>query len=532
MRTFIRAGVIVGLAAGLLPASAFAAGTTTFIFTGTEQLYMVPAGVTSVSVVATGAPGGKGIDGTSGVGGSGGSGAVAAGELAVAPGETLYVEVGGVGIDGGFGGAGGFNGGGAGGFGGGGGGASDVRTCSIAAGSCPAAVVDSLHSRLLVAAGGGGGGSAYGTVSGGNGGAGGIVNGNDGVSGTSFKSGGGGRGATLAEGGNGGAAPDQMFCGETPQPGAGGGLGTGGASGTALVSQLSGGGGGAGYWGGGGGGAPCIGAAIPQPAEGGGGGGGSSYGPPGFTSGPASTTAPSVRIAPLAAPAVHTSATGLSFSGQPQGTPSAPQVVTVTNIGAGPLTVTGLDFTGTNPGDYYVSGSTCSAPIASGSSCQVSLRFAPLATGTRAASLRISSNDPAGPTLVGVTGTGTAAPQGPLGPAGKQGPAGKVELVSCKSVTRTLTKVINHKRRRVKVTQQKCSARIVSSPVKIKTTATDTTAAVSRAGVVYARGYRLASGRLVLTDVRRRLARGRYTLTLKTRHGRHTTTRRSTITLS
>jgi hypothetical protein len=55
--------------------------------------------------------------------------------------------------------------------------------------------------------------------------------------------------------------------------------------------------------------------------------------------------------------------------------------------------------------------------------------------------------------------------------------------------------------------------------------------AISRGGVVYVRGYRSSAGRLIFTRVRRPLVHGRYTLTLRTRHGRRTVTRRTTITL-
>ena len=121
----------------------------TFKYTGAEQILTVPAGVTSIHVVATGAAGGTASDG----GTPGGQGAVVSGDLPVKTG-LLYIEVGGSGS-----GAGGFNGGGNGGKGGfggeilsgGGGGASDVREVSSSG-------VSSLQSRLLVAAGGGGGG--------------------------------------------------------------------------------------------------------------------------------------------------------------------------------------------------------------------------------------------------------------------------------------------------------------------------------------------------------------------------------------
>ena len=133
---------------GLVGTSAASAAVVeeTFKYTGAEQAFTVPAGVTSIHVVATGAAGGTNEGALQG--GPGGRGAVVSGNLTVEPG-LLYVEVGGPGGPS----LGGFNGGATdGGPGGGGGGASDVRTISSSEPST------TLQSRLLVAAGGGGGG--------------------------------------------------------------------------------------------------------------------------------------------------------------------------------------------------------------------------------------------------------------------------------------------------------------------------------------------------------------------------------------
>ncbi|MGO9973863.1 MAG: hypothetical protein ACLP01_13870 [Solirubrobacteraceae bacterium] len=139
------------------PASAVPAATQ-FVYAGGEQSYSVPSGVTLLLVDALGADGGGGIPA---------AGMNLEGYLPTTPGQTLYVEVGQVGsLDGGV----GFGGGGAAGADpplvcmsggipcsgvGSGGGASDVRTCSELAASCPGGVT-SVASRLLVAGGGGG----------------------------------------------------------------------------------------------------------------------------------------------------------------------------------------------------------------------------------------------------------------------------------------------------------------------------------------------------------------------------------------
>ena len=225
-----------------------------FAFTGAEQTFTVPAGVTTVHVIAIGGRGGS-------AGGVGGAAGDVSGDLAVAAGETLYVEVGGNGSGKG---GGGFNGGGAGGAGGGG--ASDIRTVSRAG-------VGTLERRLLVAGGGGGGGVLGPDTGPGAGGA-------AGSPGTNEEGG-------LCIGGGGGKASAGGVGGEGDAFGAAGVLGQGGAGG---IFESNGGGGGGGLYGGGGGGG-CDG------DSGAGGGGGSNLVPTGGTAETASlSAAPSIQI--------------------------------------------------------------------------------------------------------------------------------------------------------------------------------------------------------------------------------------------
>lgn len=286
-------GAPVGAWASTCPAT----GSCGFVFTGSEQTFTVPADVFSVHVTAVGAAGGglrPGLGGT------------ADATIPVTPGETLYVEVGGVGTPS----AGGFNGGGAPGTGstgndGGGGGASDVRT--VACGVATPCSGPSLSSRLVIAGGGGGSGAqgaqATGIAPGGDAGSAGSTGGNA----TAGVDGGGGGGAGTSSGGAGG--PGGAGPGGTAGTAGGiGTLGTGGGGGgeTAGSGNSVGGGGGGGYFGGGGGGGGGV--KVGDQAAGGGGGGGSSLAPGGIvgTSGAAAsvtltygpdTTAPTIAIA-------------------------------------------------------------------------------------------------------------------------------------------------------------------------------------------------------------------------------------------
>jgi hypothetical protein len=225
-------------------------GTRTFTVTGTTQVFVVPPGITQLTVDARGAQGSMAHPQEPLT--NGGKGGRVRGNLTVTPGEVLFVEVGGAGKDwkslpnnGGYNGGGNGTDGGYWGSGGGGGG-SDIRRGQ------------NHPFYRLFSAGGGGGGAVNGP-----GGASGSAG-----SGTGAVSGGGGGAGGTTTGGSGGTG------GGAGQPGqAGNSTGVGGIGGTAIGSGTAGGGGGGGWRGGGGGGG-----SDDWSSSGGGGGGGSSYG--------------------------------------------------------------------------------------------------------------------------------------------------------------------------------------------------------------------------------------------------------------
>ena len=310
----------------------------------------------------------------------------------------------------------------------------------------------------------------------------------------------------------------------------------------APVSANGGGGGGGGYFGGGGGGGGQ------ENSFAGGGGGGSSYVAPSATAGaaPAPTSAAAEVLISYDAPTASANAPSLSFGTVAQGTLSAQQQVTLTNNGSAPLVVSGWSLgPGTSlsdPGDYLID-DECQAAVGVGQSCSFGVRFAPQGSGASGAALSITSNAAGAPVTVQLSGTGGALPQGvggPVGPAGQpgatgatgatgaagaagakarprgeQGQAGRIELVTCKPVTK-IVKGQPH-------TVQQCTTKLVSGTVKFTTTAGVVRATLSRAGTVYAAGTIAATARhsseLVLAS-RRPLRVGTYTLTVRSRqHG-------------
>lgn len=282
--------VVITAVSLLLPGIATAT-TDSFTTPGTHD-WVVPAGVNSATFTVVGARGGNSASS------DGGGGGLVTATLALTPGESLRITVGGAGADTPAV-AGGFNGGGLAGSqtcvippstrscrGGGGGGASDVRRGGTA-----------FTDRILVAGGGGGAGgrsadgcSGEGCVpatarGGGDGGDGGSpgFNGSNGQNGLFeteiFGSGGcGGGGATEVAGGPPGTSVAGVCNGGSGNI-SGGSAGNGGSGGDAAGGG-SGGGGGGGYFGGGGGsGASAVGAR----GGGGGGGGGSNFVTPSAT---------------------------------------------------------------------------------------------------------------------------------------------------------------------------------------------------------------------------------------------------------
>jgi hypothetical protein len=251
--TVLGAALLTGTvlpAAGLWAGSASAAPTCvtsagvttcTFSYTGSATSWPVPAGVTTLTVVADGGAGANATSTYFNGGGNGGRGGETRATLTGVPASTtLSVFPGGAGsgstggTDAGLGG-----GNGAsdilGNISGGGGGASTVYLTSVSPGN------------LLVAAGGGGGGGAENFTSltpanGGNGGGSGVVNGRDGNPVASPTRGRGG--TTLAGGADGGT----LGCTLSAGPGVQG----GGGRSNHGVCGLVGGGGGSGFFGGGG----------------------------------------------------------------------------------------------------------------------------------------------------------------------------------------------------------------------------------------------------------------------------------------
>jgi hypothetical protein len=114
-----------------------------------------------------------------------------------------------------------------------------------------------------------------------------------------------------------------------------------------------------------------------------------------------------------ALPAITLSAASLMFGSQQASTESAAQTITVTSSGNAPV-VFGQAGVSAN---YAITSDTCSgATVAVGSTCAVSVVFAPTTTGASPGTLTIYANVATGQAQVSLTGTGTTAADITLSP--------------------------------------------------------------------------------------------------------------------
>ncbi|MHB1519170.1 MAG: choice-of-anchor D domain-containing protein [Acidimicrobiales bacterium] len=107
-------------------------------------------------------------------------------------------------------------------------------------------------------------------------------------------------------------------------------------------------------------------------------------------------------------PAVALSSTSLAFGSEAVGTQTAPKVVTISNVGTAPLTVSGVTVSGASFASFTVGLDTCtSGPVAPGSSCSVDVSFLPSGAGASSATLQLADDAAGSPQSVTMSGMGT-----------------------------------------------------------------------------------------------------------------------------
>jgi hypothetical protein len=110
---------------------------------------------------------------------------------------------------------------------------------------------------------------------------------------------------------------------------------------------------------------------------------------------------------------VSLSPSALVFSAQQVGSPSAPQAVTLSNVGSGPVAISGLMISS----EFGVAQNGCPSTLPAGASCTIQVTFTPSGTGDRSGTLSISDQAMGSPQMVMLSGIGTTTftltPAGP-----------------------------------------------------------------------------------------------------------------------
>jgi hypothetical protein len=107
-------------------------------------------------------------------------------------------------------------------------------------------------------------------------------------------------------------------------------------------------------------------------------------------------------------PAASASPASLSFGSETLNTKSAAQAVTLSNTGAGPLTISTFHLDGPDAADF-AQGADCPVSpdsLPAGGSCTIYVSFTPTSEGPKSATLVIGDNDSSGPQTVALSGTG------------------------------------------------------------------------------------------------------------------------------
>jgi len=110
---------------------------------------------------------------------------------------------------------------------------------------------------------------------------------------------------------------------------------------------------------------------------------------------------PATLIGTGLVPQAALSPASLTFSGQPVGTTSSSQTVTLSNTGGAPLAISGM----ATSGDFSQANS-CGTTLAAGAGCTVNVVFRPTAAGTRQGTLTVVDSASGSPQTIPLSGTG------------------------------------------------------------------------------------------------------------------------------
>lgn len=125
-----------------------------------------------------------------------------------------------------------------------------------------------------------------------------------------------------------------------------------------------------------------------------------------FTQSPRPPLVLSTRTCPAS---TYLSTRTLTYPSQTVGATSAPQTVTVENLGSAPLSISNI----TTTGDYQVTSNACGSSLAVSASCNVSVSFSPRVAGTDNGTLSVTDSSVGSPHAVNLAGAGTVVSLSP-----------------------------------------------------------------------------------------------------------------------
>lgn len=102
--------------------------------------------------------------------------------------------------------------------------------------------------------------------------------------------------------------------------------------------------------------------------------------------------------------------TTVNFASTPIGSSAGLQTVTVTNTSSATISFTAIVLTGTEPGDFSMTGCVGITSLAANASCTLMVNFTPIAAGSRGPAIINFEDTTSTPHELTLTGTGTTAP--------------------------------------------------------------------------------------------------------------------------
>jgi hypothetical protein len=130
---------------------------------------------------------------------------------------------------------------------------------------------------------------------------------------------------------------------------------------------------------------------------------------PGRNLGPGPATI-DVNTQPVQAPAMSLSATMLSFGSVDVGESSNTQTVTLTSTGSLALTLSSIQVTGANAGDFIEADTCMSSPqLQPNKTCVINVTFRPSVNGAESATILVTDNASGSPQQIALSGTGANA---------------------------------------------------------------------------------------------------------------------------